>query len=304
MANENIDLNTKHLIERILTYDDKTQQLILSSVINGKIEKAVANNTDIVSLVEDTDRAVEVYKNFGKVNGLSTGYRGLNQLTKGLRGGEVIVLSARTSVGKTSLALNVACNVARNGHPVLFLTFEMTHTEIRARYVHITGGLDESGQPTEDYYKVGGLTVLQKDEAVDWRSINGLIKKAKEQINAELVIIDHLHYFSREVRNPNEEIGMITKEFKKASIEYNVPIILIAHSRKTNSSDDVQAEDVRGSSYIVQDADIVLLLNRDKDDPNIVKCTVSKNRNAGIDWKNNETHFKLEATKMTEIEQW
>lgn len=299
-----LELHTKQLIERILNYDEKTQQEILSSIINGKIEKAVANNSDIVALTEDTEKAVEVYKNFGKITGLSTGYGGLNHMTKGLRGGEIIVLSAKTSVGKTALSLNIATNVAKNGHPVLFLTFEMTHTEIRARYIHITGGLGDDGQPKEDYYKVGGITVLQKDEQVDWRSINGLIKKAKEQIGAELVIIDHLHYFSREISNPNEELGLITKEFKKASIQYDVPIILIAHSRKTAKGDEVQAEDVRGSSYIVQDADIVLMLNRDKDDPNIVKCTISKNRNAGIDWKNNETHFLMNATKMTEIEQW
>ena len=296
------DLYNKQLLERILA-NDQLKDYVLQGILNKNIEKSLQARPDLVSVADDLDEAIESYKNFGKITGLSTGYAGLNHLTKGIRGGEIIVLSAKTSVGKTSLALNVASNMAKNGHPVLFLTFEMTHKEIRTRYIHITGGLVE-GQPTDDFFKVGNLTVLQKDEQMSWIDIPQLIEKAKKEIGAELVVIDHLHYFSREIKNANEEIGVITKAFKTASIKNDIPILLIAHTRKTDKGEEAGSEDVRGSSYITQDADMVLILNRDKDDPNIIKCTITKNRNAGIDWNNNETHFKMDATKMTEIEQW
>lgn len=241
---------------------------------------------------EYTEAAKEIVANWGRMQGLSTGFPSLDRLTKGLVGGEVTVIAARTSVGKTALAVNIANNVAIQGVPVLFVTLEMTKAQLTSRYLYINGG------DTEDYYTAAALTVLQKQDELNWESIDGLIENFVENFTNGLVIIDHLHYFTRELQNAAEDIGRITKEFSKNAHRHNVPVVLISHVRK--GSGDVNIDDLRGSSYIGQDADVVLTCGR-SEDGSVLAVKVEKNRNRGIDADHSETKLLYDRTKITEM---
>ena len=208
--------------------------------------------------------------NWNKPVGLAIGLPSLDRFTMGLAPGELIVIGGATSHGKTLLACNITAKLALAGRRILFVTLEMTHAELGSRLLHIMG-------PDREAESVN--IAFQAAEQLDWQAIDGLIARAVKQFGAELVVIDHLHYFTRELRNVAEDLGRITQEFKKNAIRHKIPIILISHTRKGERNHQVTIDDLRGSSYIAQDADIVLMVSRKNETPDRLYVTLGKNRN-------------------------
>lgn len=233
------------------------------------------NRYQVASMIDYIDDAKKRFENWGSMQGLSTGFPSIDEQTLGLVGGELIIVAGQTSRGKTLLSMNIANNIAKAGHTVLFVTLEMTHAELTSRYMFVNGGAE-----TMDFAQVATNTIFQANDELDWKDIDGLIRNAREELNVDLVIIDHLHYFTRELQNVSEDLGRITKEFKKNAIRYNIPIILISHVRKMAKDEKLSGESLRGSSLIAQDADIVLLVDRDPE-TNAMGVMIDKNRNRG-----------------------
>ena len=234
-----------------------------------------ANKYQVSSMLDFVDEAEERYKNRDKVQGLSTGFPSIDQLTMGLVEGELIIIAGPTSKGKTLLSMHIANNVAKYGGRVLFVTLEMTKAELTSRYMYVNGGKD-----SPDFSLVAANTVFQENDELDWKDIDGLIQNAKQELDVDLVIIDHLHYFARDIKNASEELGKITMTFKKNAIRHKLPIILISHIRKLGKDEDLSGDSLRGSSLIAQDSDIVLMVNRDPE-TNQMGVLIDKNRNRG-----------------------
>lgn len=250
------------------------------SKIHEKVEEvnklnAGNNKFQISSMLDHIEAAKERYENWGKMYGLSTGFPSIDKLTLGLPGGELVIVAGETSRGKTLLSMNIANNCAKYGGRVLFVTLEMTHAELTSRYMFLNGGAD-----TKEFLTVAANTVFQHNDELDWKDVDGLITNAKEQLDVDLVIVDHLHYFTRELQNVSEDLGRITKEFKKNAIRHNIPIILISHVRKMGQGEDLNENALRGSSLIGQDADIILFVARDPE-TNEMGVMITKNRNRG-----------------------
>lgn len=233
------------------------------------------NKFQLTSMADHIEAAKERYDNWGKMYGLSTGFPSIDQLTLGLPGGELVIVAGETSRGKTLLSMNIANFVAKNDGRVLFVTLEMTHAELTSRYMFLNGGAE-----TNDFLRVAANTVFQHNDELDWQDVDGLIANAKEQLDVDLVVVDHLHYFTRELQNVSEDLGRITKEFKKNAIRHNIPIILISHVRKMGQGEDLNENALRGSSLIGQDADIILFVARDPE-TNEMGVLITKNRNRG-----------------------
>lgn len=282
--------NLQYILTKIgeLSQDDRTK--VFLELSNDQTVDSIAEQIELVAIGELQDEIEEHYKNFGKFQGLSTGYKTLDNYTRGLVEGELTVIAGQTSHGKSSLALNIAYNLAVKGVTSLFVTLEMTHKEIGSRLRHI------HGQPIID------LPILfQKNDQLDWRSVDPLIAKAKEN-GAKIVLLDHLHYFTRELDNVAEDLGRITKEIKKNAIRHEIPIILMSHVRKMmTSKQQAGIEDLRGSSYIAQDADIVLMVRRDIKDEGKLTIKIEKNRNRGYDYRNNENVLEFDGVRISEF---
>lgn len=244
----------------------------------------------IESMADYTDKAKEIAENWGKFQGISSGYPSIDKLTKGFVPGEVTVVAAKTSVGKTALAVNIANKVALQGIPILFVTLEMTKAQLTSRFMYLNND--------ENYTKVEPLVSFQKTDELDWKSIDGLIGNFCSEYTNGLVVIDHLHYFTRELEKASEDLGRITKEFTKNAKRHEVPIILISHVRK--ASGKITLEDLRGSSYIGQDTDVILLCDR-SDDGTMMGVKLAKNRNRGHDYTDDVIELIYDKTKITEI---
>ena len=266
-------------------------------VLGASVETAKSARAELeFEMLADYHDEIEFrMKNWGKIMGLHTGNWVLDRMTMGLAPGELIVIGGATSNGKTALSMNIAANVAKQGKSVLFVTLEMTHGEAGVRFRKILG--------EEQYDKCRATIFFQKNDELSWHSIDGLICKAKEEADCELVVIDHLHYFTREIQNIADELGNITKELKKNAIRHQLPIILISHTRKAPDSHTRKTgiNDLRGSSYIAQDADIVLMVERNlKEFPNDIIVTLEKNRNRYGCKVGTSYHFEFRGLKVIE----
>lgn len=268
---------------------EKQQEVWLkySNVMEGYSQKN-ASQFELELMSNYTDEAVERHKNFGKMQGLSSGFRKIDELTKGFVGGELTIVAGKTSYGKTTLAINIANKIALAGTPVLFVTLEMTKGEISSRFMQINGGNND------DFQTVAGLIAFQTTNELNWKSIDGLVGEFVKSFTNGLIVIDHLHYFTRELENVSEDLGRLTKEFKKNAEIHNVPILLVSHVRKTVNDKEAGIDDLRGSSYIAQDADIVLMVGRSKENEKALYVSIEKNRNRGYDYKDNVAEMYID----------
>lgn len=253
---------------------------------------ARAKDYRVESMVDYTDEAKVIAENWGKFQGLSSGYASIDKLTKGFVGGEVTVVAAKTSVGKTALAVNIANNIALGGTPVLFVTLEMTKPQLTSRFIYLNGG------DNDNYNKVASLVSFQKTDELNWQSVDGLIGSFCSEFSNGFVVIDHLHYFTRELEKVSEDLGRLTKEFTKNAKRHQVPIMLISHVRK--GAGEITIEDLRGSSYIAQDTDVILLCGRSEDGTKL-GIKLAKNRNRGHDYGDDEIELLYDKTKITEL---
>lgn len=260
-----------------LTQEDLSVDELVSKAeerLKGVTRDAVQAESkfEIVDLQPYMTAAREHREPEGTIKGLSTGLKKVDDMTQGFVPGELLIISGQTSHGKTQLSNNIMLSVAKNDHKVMFVTMEMTKQETADRFNMLTKDQD-----------IGeGKIFLNMRADLAYTDVTKLIEKAKEK-GCDLVVIDHLHYFSRSVENATQEVSKIVKEFKSAAIVYELPIILICHVRKMAPKKHPTLEDLRDSSLIAQDADMVLIVWRDESptasNPHEVEVTLWKNRN-------------------------
>lgn len=273
-------------IQRLQPSDRATLDSALLGVITDDAENQ-RHQYELSLATDYLEAAKKLRAEWGQMQGISSGYDSIDELTKGFVPGEVTVIGGATSNGKTALAVNITARIAKLNIPVLFVTLEMTHAQLVSRLLFC--------EP--EFENHASIVSLQKADEMNWQSIDGLISSAVKEMGVGLVVIDHLHYFTRELNNVSEDLGRITKEFKKNAIRHDVPIILISHTRKGSGN---SLDDLRGSSYIAQDADVVLMVTRDSSLPRSIVVSCEKNRNRGYDFANNAVTLDFNQTRITE----
>jgi len=223
------------------------------------VTKSSARSQSKLSIV-DLDEWREIARNTappsGQIRGLSLGYQCIDDMTEGFEPGEVIVLTGHTKHGKSKLAANFAWNVAKEGKNVLFINTEMTKLQVARRMNAMT---------KEDKTLSGKIYINDRAD-LDSRDATALMESAKE-MGVDMVIIDHLHFFSRSTDNQTNEISKITKEFKEAAVQLELPLLLLCHIQQGDTSRRPTLQMLKGSSSIAQDADVVMTVWRD-DRPN------------------------------------
>lgn len=245
-------------------------------------QEEIREQAKLVTLEGSSEELEEWLKNDGKLRGITTGYWTLDRMTAGLCGGDLDVIAAPSSVGKTLLCVNMMSRQIILGHKVAFITLEMTKRSILQRLYAIMG------REYFDMVMADKPILVQEQDRIPYQSVKYSVEQAKEW-GAEVVYIDHLHYFSRSMENQAEGLGAITQEFKIVAKEYDIPIVLVSQLRKTEGRRPT-GDDLRGSALIKQDADIVLILDKDEEHmkqdgtTDNVRVTLDKNRDRLI-WK-------------------
>ena len=257
-------------------------------------------------LLKVFDRLTELSESGSDISGISCGLRDLDKFISGLNKSDLMLLAARPGMGKTSMALNIALNVAKK-YPkktVAFFSLEMSKQQLVTRLISNESFVDNkklvTGQLSVDEWgKIGiasaalSATDLRVDDnpSVTVAEINA---KCRRVDDLALVIIDYLQLmtssgsgksYSGETRQ--QVVSDISRSLKIMAKELNVPVICLSQlSRANESRQDKRPmlSDLRESGAIEQDADEVLFLyredyyNKDTEKQNIAECIVAKNR--------------------------
>jgi replicative DNA helicase len=263
-----------------------------------------AMDTLVVALL---DRVTEMADNPNDVTGVPTGFYDLDRLTAGFQAGDLIVLAARPSMGKTALAINIAEHVALNeGLPVAVFSMEMGAAQLAVRIVGSIGRIDQS------HLRTGKLT----DE--EWPRLTEAIEKLRTislhidetagltsselRANARrlsrkcgklgLIVVDYLQLMSgssSDGENRATELGEISRGLKMLAKELQCPVMALSQlnrSVETRPDKRPMMSDLRESGAIEQDADIIMFIYRDeyytKDackEPGVAEVIIAKQRN-------------------------
>ena len=220
--------------------------------------------------------------------GLPTGFRDLDDLTSGLQPGNLVIIAARPGIGKSSLAINIARNVAVTNEPVAVFSLEMSRYEIGMRLL-----CGEARVPWDRIRnkRVGPddwIRVVQAGETlheaplhiVDAGNVNIVDIRAKARRmktgrqGLSMIIVDYLQLMTspnmRRPDNRQQEVAEISRSLKLLAKELSIPVVALSQlNRNPEARADKrpQLSDLRESGAIEQDSDIVLFIHRDDLDP-------------------------------------
>lgn len=296
---EQAELRAKYVLKNLTELKPEIlEDLSLNSEAELATREVISKGewTHIQDIREDIDKASELW---GKVSGISTGYKTLDEKLGGLKPGELILIGGETNNGKSALAQNIAVNVAKH-HKVGFITLEMQKTEAGSRLKHMNGGTIE------------GLDLLfQTEYQMDYRHVEPLFKRAIE-MGVELVVLDYLQYLGRGMTL--DEVAKMSKLMKAMALKFSIPFIVIVSLRKADGGKfkrkwtDIEVEDLMGTSAIGYDADIALIASRKNIDNQFETdgffVKVIKARNMPQDYDNRFVKFMWDNTKIREIPGW
>ena len=250
------------------------------------IQTALQDNFQIL-----TDRMDKPYE----VSGIASGFRELDFYTEGFTRGDLVVLGARPSVGKTSLALAMAFNIAKRGHPTLIFSLEMDAKQIVSRFLAMNSRRDllalRTGNvfDTEAADALAGIPILIDDTpGISIMELRTKARRASTNDRLEVIVVDYIQLMRTGETEENrvQEIAAITRNLKSLARELNV--VIIGLSQLSRAAGDAGLEPklstLRESGGIEQDADIVLMLWKDKEEtvpgaPRLIHGSVAKNRN-------------------------
>lgn len=246
--------------------------------------------TGQISSAELVDRAtVQIERLYAKgmgVSGLSTGFLDLDRMTDGLHGGNMIVIAARPSMGKTSLAMNIAEHVAVvNRIPVGVFSLEMTADELMLRNlcsmarVNLRnmreGFMAESDFPkltrAAGRYRKAPLHI-DESSGLSIMQLRARARRMWQQHGIKLFVVDYLqllHSTSKKARdNRNQEVADISKGIKELAKELKVPVIILSQLNRELDKEKrlPRLADLRESGAIEQDSDFVGFLHKPKHD--------------------------------------
>ncbi|MDO5102309.1 MAG: replicative DNA helicase [Lautropia sp.] len=277
---------------------------------NGKKKKDFQGLGPLVDKV--FRRIDELYSraNPSKITGIPTGFIDLDEMTAGMQKGDLIILAARPSVGKTAFALNIAENVAiQYGAPVAVFSMEMGAEQLVMRLIGSTGRIDQSrmrtGQLTEDDFmrltdamaKMQGAPLfIDETPALNPFELRARARRlARQYDHLGLIVVDYLQLMTGANPNGREnratEVGEISRALKALAKELQCPVIALSQlSREVEKRQDKRPlmSDLRESGSIEQDADVIFFIHRDdRYDPEaetkgMAEIIIGKQRNGPI----------------------
>ncbi|WP_166296259.1 replicative DNA helicase [Bradyrhizobium sp. 2S1] len=251
------------------------------------------------ALTVAVDMAAKAFQRDGKLSGISTGLRDLDAKMGGLQSSDLIILAGRPGMGKTSLATNIAYNVARayegevqadgttkaiNGGAVGFFSCEMSGEQLATRILAERSGIPSSsirrgGISELDFEKIRDCSIelqslpfyVDETGGLSISQLTARARRLKRQKGLDLIVIDYIQLLQGSGKKGNDnrvqEITEITTNLKALAKELNVPIIALSQlSRQVENREDKrpQLSDLRESGSIEQDADVVIFVYREE----------------------------------------
>ncbi|MFO0827003.1 MAG: replicative DNA helicase [Phycisphaerales bacterium] len=237
--------------------------------------------SELRDLINETMRLLE--QNEGRhLTGLTSGFVDLDEMTSGFQRGEMIILAARPSMGKTALALNFVENMALAGHPVAFFSLEMGKQQLVQRILCGRGQIDSQRLRRnmlrrEDYTRLiaaaGDLAqakiYIDDTPGLTLLGMRSKARRLRDRFGIEAVVIDYLQLMSAGTRVESRqlEVSEISRGIKAMARELNVPVICLSQLNRAAEQREghrPRMSDLRESGSIEQDADVIAMLHREE----------------------------------------
>lgn len=259
---------------------DSAEQRIMDIAHNAQKKNYVDIN-DV--LIENIKEIQELEKNKGRLPGIETGFKKVDEILGGLQKTDLIILAARPGVGKTSFALNVAEHAASVGGKVMIFSLEMSKTQLGQRMLSMTANVPmenirngnisradwDAISDAQDSFEKVDLVIDETTNITPIEMKNKCRRFKAEKGGLDLVVIDYLQLMSMgsyRIESREKEIASLTRSIKLMAKELDCAVILLSQlSRGPEQRADhrPQLSDLRDSGAIEQDADIVIFLRRD-----------------------------------------
>jgi replicative DNA helicase len=229
------------------------------------------------------DRLDELQNSEGHVTGLATGFDDLDRMTAGLQAGDLVVIAGRPSMGKTSLAMNIAENAAISaGAPVAIFSMEMSAEQLSFRMISSLGRVNQSHLRTgnfsdEDWHRINAAVTIMSDAkifiddtpAMNPTEVRARSRRLRREHGLGLIVLDYLQLMqvSGTKENRATEISEISRSLKALAKELSVPIIALSQlNRSVEQRTDKRPvmSDLRESGAIEQDADLIAFIYREE----------------------------------------
>ncbi|EHN65343.1 replicative DNA helicase [Comamonas testosteroni ATCC 11996] len=309
-------------VERIL---DEAEQKIMAIGEEGARNKQGFQSLDTL-VVDLLDQVQEMADNPMDVTGVPTGFVDLDRMTSGLQAGDMVVLAARPSMGKTSFAVNIAEHVALNeGLPVAIFSMEMGAAQLAVRIVGSIGRVnqgnlrtgklsdDEWPRLTEAIERLRTVSLhIDETPGLSPTELRANARRLARQCGKlGLIVVDYLQLMSgsgsaASSDNRATELGEISRGLKMLAKELQCPVIALSQlNRSVEQRTDKRPmmSDLRESGAIEQDADIIMFIyrddyyNKESKEPNIAEVIIGKQRNGPtgtvkLFFQKNQTRFE------------
>jgi replicative DNA helicase len=291
-------------VDKIL---DEAEQKIFNIGEEGSRMKQGFQAMDTL-VVELLDRVQEMADNPNDITGVPSGFYDLDRMTSGMQAGDLIVLAARPSMGKTSLAINIAEHVAlHEGLPVAVFSMEMGASQLAVRIVGSIGRIDQThlrtGKLTDDEWprlteaieKLRNVSLhIDETPGLTVSELRANARRLARQCGGKLglIVVDYLQLMSVSSGMSDENrataVGEISRGLKMLAKELGCPVIALSQlSRGVESRTDKRPmmSDLRESGAIEQDADVIMFIyrddyyNKDSKEPGVSEIIISKQRN-------------------------
>jgi replicative DNA helicase len=271
--------------------DDKEAQVLIegaeTALFNVSSQHIKQSIVSIDSVLSDSfDRLDELHNDKTKLRGLPTGYTDLDEKIAGLQRSDLFILAARPSMGKTTLALNIAHNIAMSTKtPILLFSLEMGKEQLVDRMLAMQSGVNAWALRTgnlsdSDFEKIGDAMGALSEAPIyiddtPGLTVNELRTKARREAHKRgigLIVVDYLQLMSGSNKmygdsNRVQEVSEISRGLKGVARELDVPVMALSQlSRSVESRNPKipQLADLRESGSIEQDADVVAFIYRDE----------------------------------------
>jgi replicative DNA helicase len=264
---------------------DETVERAEKLIFDVTNKRVSSNFRQIDGLMKQGFEHIEqLYDRKAHITGVPTGFPDLDKILAGLHRGDLIILAARPSVGKTAFALNIAVNAAKAGHPTAVFSLEMAAEQLVQRVLCAEARIDSQRLRTgylndEDWPAIMqamgrlGKAPLWVDDtpSISILEVRAKARRLLRDKSEGLIIVDYLQLMQpqhRRSENRQVEIADISRGLKILAKELNVPIIALSQlSRRVEDRQGKrpQLSDLRESGAIEQDADVVMFIDRNTD---------------------------------------
>jgi replicative DNA helicase len=253
------------------------------------------------ALAESFDRLDELHKQAEGLRGVPSGFSDLDNILAGFQRSNLLILAARPGIGKTSLALNIAQNLAvKHKRPVGFFSLEMSQEELVDRLLVAQADIDawklKTGRLSEDDFTklsnaMGELAeaplYIDDTPALSILEMRTKARRLQVDVGVELIIVDYLQLArSRRLENRVQEVSEISQGLKNLARELRLPVLALSQLSRAveqRGQKKPQLADLRESGSIEQDSDVVMFLWReDPEDLENVELFIAKHRNGPL----------------------